>query len=138
MSNTLGPNCLIESDFDDDGGHGNLEALLFVNGQIHHIYRHASVWNLGQTLPTPATGPASMIQSDFVNGDHRNFEAVVWNGSELAHWWHDNSNVNLPWERGQTISTFATGPGSIIQSDFGNEHKNFEVVVLEGRNLVHY
>ena len=33
----------------------------------------------------------------------------------------------------------ATGPGCIIQSDFsGGDHGNFEVVVLEGNQLVHY
>jgi hypothetical protein len=38
----------------------------------------------------------------------------------------------------QAISTAATGPGSIIQGHFGDEHNNFEVVVLEGNELVHY
>ena len=127
MASPVGPNCLIQSDF------GNLETLLFADGQLHHLYRQGITWNLAQTVPSPASGPGSMIQSDFGGSGHGNFEAVLWNGNELVHWWHDNSNVQLPWQRGQTISTKATGPGSIIQSDFGGaSHKNFDVVVLEG------
>jgi hypothetical protein len=137
VASLVGPNCLIESDFPDDG-HGNLEAVLFATGQLHHVFRHGGNWQAAQTIASPASGPGSMIQSDFGNGVHGNFEVVLWNGTELVHWWHDNSDVNLPWQRGQTISVAATGPGCIIQSDFGGEHKNFEVVVLEGNQLVHY
>jgi hypothetical protein len=134
MANAVGPNCLIQGDFG-----GNLESLLFADGHLHHLYRQGTTWSVAQTLPSPASGPGSMIQSDFGGGPHGNFEAVLWNANELVHWWHDNSDVKLPWQRGQTISTKATGPGSIIQSDFGGgRHKNFEVVVLEGTNLVHY
>src|ERR1700733_9667360 len=133
MANTVGPNCLIQSDF------GNLETLLFADGQLHHLYRQGLIWNVAQTLPSRASGPGSVIQSDFRGGRHGNFEAVLWNANELVHWWHDNSDVGLPWQQGQTISTKATGAGSIIQSDFGSgSHKNFEVVALEGSNLVHY
>ncbi|MGA9154181.1 MAG: hypothetical protein WBZ36_26660 [Candidatus Nitrosopolaris sp.] len=84
-------------------------------------------------------GVKCLIQSDFKSGNHGNFEVVVLEGNNLAHWWHDNSDVNNPWQRGQVISTAATGPGSIIQSDFkSGKHGNFEVVVLEGNNLAHW
>ena len=59
-------------------------------------------------------------------------------GTDLVHYWHDNGDVASPWRRGKTISTAATGPASIIQSDFKGEHGNFEVVVLEGHSLIHY
>ena len=133
----VGPSCVIGSDF------GNLEAVLFAAGQLHHMF--ATVvsgnfqWSAGQTLPSVASGPGSLIQSNFGSGAHKNFEVVLWTGTDLVHYFHDNSNVALPWERAQTISTAATGSGCIIQSSFGSgPHGNFEVVVLEGNELVHY
>ena len=138
----VGPNSIIESDFSSDG-HGNFEAILFRDGQLHHMWGVAGDggvdWRSGQSLPTAASGPGSIIQSDFGGGRHKNFEVLLWVGNELWHWWHDNSDVTRPWQRGQRISAAATGPGSIVQGDFGSgDHKNFEVVVLEGTNLVHY
>jgi hypothetical protein len=140
--NLVGPASIIQSDFISDN-HGNLEAVLFRDGQLHHLFgtpgANGVEWRTGQTLPTAASGPGSMIQSDFHSGDHGNFEVVLWSGNELWHWFHDNSDVSLPWQRGQRISDRATGPGAIIQSYFrSGDHGNFEVVVLEGNELVHY
>jgi hypothetical protein len=57
----------------------------------------------------------------------------------LVHSFHDNGNVANPWRQGQVMSTAATSAGSIIQSNFhSGDHGNFEVVVREGANLVHY
>jgi hypothetical protein len=140
--NHVGPASIIQSDF-SSGNHGNLEAVLFRDGQLHHLYgtpgANGVEWQMAQTLPAAASGPGSMIQSDFRSGDHGNFEVVLWSGNELWHWFHNNSDVTLPWQRGQRISDRATGPGAIIQSDFGSgDHGNFEVVVPEGYELVHY
>ena len=80
-----------------------------------------------------------MIQSDFKSGDHGNFELVVPIGGNLVHFFHDNSNVNLPWERAQTITSGVTGPACLIQSDFkSGSHGNFELVVPVEGNLVHF
>ena len=138
----VGPNSIIESDFGSDG-HGNFEAVLFRDGQLHHMWGAPGEggvdWRPGQSLPSPASGPGSIIQSDFGGGRHKNFEVLLWVDNELWHWWHDNSDVTRPWQRGQRISATATGPGSIIQGDFGaGDRKNFEVVALEGTDLVHY
>ena len=96
-------------------------------------------WRSGQIISTNATGPASIIQTSFKSRDHGNFEVVVQEGSQIAHYFHDNSDVSLPWRRGQTISTRATGPATIIQSSFtSRDHGNFEVVVQEGSEIVHY
>ena len=94
--------------------------------------------------PHAVAGPVStaagcIIQSDFVKSGHGNFETVVLQGSDLVHYWHDNGNVQHTWVRGQVITHAATGQGCLIQSDFKSRgHGNFEVVVPEGRNLVHY
>jgi hypothetical protein len=69
-----------------------------------------------------------------------NFEAIVLEGQNLVHYWRDRDNPGV-WHRGSTITSIASGPGSLIQSSFRARPDvpgNLEVVVLEGRNLVHY
>ena len=136
----LGPNSLIRSTF----GQGNFEAVIQIGGELWHYFHDNSnvdlPWTRGQRIADGVTGPASIIQSSFGADAHPgNFEVVVLKGNELWHYWHDNSDVNLPWGPGQRISDRATGPGSIIQSDFGGgTNKNFEVVVPEADGLWHY
>jgi hypothetical protein len=80
-------------------------------------------------------GPASIIQSDFGDPNH-NFEVVVPligpNGhAELWHFFRNNSLPRRPWAKVQRITRpddVISGPGSIIQSEFGDS-RNFEVVV---------
>jgi len=94
-------------------------------------------------IPIPtSTDAGCLIQSDFrsgIVGNHHNFETVILQDHNLVHYWRDNGNVAEGWVRGQVITSQATGPGCIIQSDFhSGDHGNFEVVVPEGNNLVHY
>jgi hypothetical protein len=80
-------------------------------------------------------GTKCIIESDF----GENFEVVVLEGNQLVHYWHDNADLGSPWRRAQVISTQATSPGSIIQSTFRTgEYGNFEVVVPEGDQVIHY
>ena len=109
---------------------------------VHYFHDNSDVsrqWQRGQTITTDATGPGCIIQSDFRGGDHGNFEVVVPQGDQLVHYFHDNSNVNRPWQRGQTVTARIGGPACIIQSDFrGGGHGNFEVVApIDGR-LQHF
>jgi Domain of unknown function (DUF4185) len=141
-SQATGPGCGVQSDF-HSGGHGNFEVVVPEGNNLVHYWRDnsdvASPWRRGQIISNHVTGPASIIQSDFQSGGHGNFEVIVREGANLIHYWHDNSDVNSPWRRGQTISTQISSAASIIQSNFHNgDHSNFEVVAREGNNLVHF
>ncbi len=142
MNAYLGPNSLIQSDF-LTGPSGDFVALFLIGGRIHQYHGafdgQSVNWSFDQVLPSAATGPASLIQSDFPSSPHGNFEAVVLEADGLWHWWHDNSNSASPWQRAGLVSPGATGPGSIIQSNFQNgNHGNFEVVVLQADGLWHW
>src|SRR5712692_9954800 len=129
---------LIQSDF-GDASHGNFEAVVLEGDQLHHWWRdnaNDKVWKRGQNIiPSGAAAPGSIIQSDFTHdGQHGNFEVVAPvfapDGTmELWHYFHDNSDTGLPWQRAQRIATNVASSAGILQSDFGDEHKNFEVVV---------
>jgi len=134
-----GAGCMIQSDFSANG-HGNFEVVVPEGHNLVHYFHAnantASPWQRGQVISTNSSGAATIIQSDFRSGGHGNFEVVVLEGTNLVHYFHENDNVNKPWQRGQTMSTHATSGGSIIQSDFAaGGHGNFEVVVREGAAL---
>lgn len=121
---------------------GNFEVVVLEGSNLVH-YRHDNSdpglpWSQGKVISRVATGLGTMIQSTF--GSPQNFEAVVLEGNNLRHYFLDNSKPNSEWQPTKVITPYATGPGSIIQSNFGlpNLPGNFEVVVLEGQNLVHY
>ncbi|KAF7177793.1 hypothetical protein CNMCM7691_006227 [Aspergillus felis] len=94
------------------------------------------------TISTKATGPGCIIQSTYGTPNNPgNFEVVVPEGNNLVHYYCDNSSPEHPWiGPTATISTKATGPASMIQSTYGTPQNpgNFELVVPEGNNLVHY
>ncbi len=141
---------LIQSDF-TNGDHGNLEAVIETGGELRHWFRGAgNEWSPGAVIvATGAAGPGCLIQSDFTDGDHGNFEVAVplynaTGGQDLWHFFHDNSDVALPWQPGQLIAANVAGPGSLIQSDFtSGDHGNFEVIVplpneTGGQDLWHF
>ncbi len=111
-------------------------------------YMHSSwklaFWGTVTAISEAVAGPACIIQGDFGAGYPTNFEAVVLEGNKLVHYWHDNSDLSKPWypqpnEQSEVITSKATGPGWVIQSDYKTAgHGHLEVVVLEGTNLVHY
>ncbi len=142
-SGVAGAGCIIQSDFASDG-HGNFEVVVpIVNGNggmdLRHFFHDNSnvalPWQAGQLIASGVAGAGCIIQSDFASDGHGNFEVVVpvpgsEGGTDLRHFFHDNSNVALPWQAGQVIASGVAGPGCIIQSDFASgDHGNFEVVV---------
>src|SRR5262249_10261212 len=67
------------------------------------------------------------------------FEAVVLESDGLWHYYRANSQPGTPWVKGNQISAQASGPASLIQSDYVvNGHGQLEVIVPEGATLVHY
>jgi len=143
-----GVSAMIESSFRaNPNSPGNFEALLQNGNQIVHYWRDNSTpgfpWHFGGTVTTLARAPATLIQSTFRGTPNSpgNFEALVLEGSNLVHYWRDNSAPGLPWHRTVTVSSAATGAACLIQSTFRgtpNSPGNFEALVLEGSNLVHY
>jgi Domain of unknown function (DUF4185) len=147
-ANVSGPGTIIQSDF-QAGTHGNFEVVVPVpagdgSTELWHFWHDNSdvnkPWQRGQRIAQYVTGSGVIIQSDFRSGDHGNFEVVVPVSGSLVHFFHDNSDVNNPWQRGQNITDVARGWGCIVQSDFISDgHGNFEVLVPEcSQSLIHY
>ena len=138
-----GPAALIQSDFPLDQDHKNFELVVplrVADGRVElwHFFRDNGApglpWKPGARVADNVTGPGALIRSDFpLAGGHKNFEVVVPEGRRLTHYFRDNSNDNLPWQRSQFVTESLDGWASLIRSDFprDQEHKNFEVL-LEG------
>jgi hypothetical protein len=140
-SNVVGPGCIIQSDF-KSGDHGNFEVVVGLPAsdgthELWHFFHDNSdvslPWQRAQRIAQFVSGPGSILQGDFTsNGDHGNFEVVVPVGRSLVHFFNDNSDVSLPWRRGQNVTEVATGWASMMRSDYGPpEHGNFELLVEE-------
>jgi hypothetical protein len=144
-SKATGRGCIIQSTFQTgDSSNGNLEVIVPEGDELVHyacpiqngLYTN---WSRRGVITHLATGPGCLIQSDFRTGRYGNLEVVALEGSDLVHYWLDSAHPDSPWNRAQTISSNATGAGCIIQGDLGSgPHGNLEVIVLEGRFLVHY
>ncbi|KAH8672851.1 hypothetical protein BGZ60DRAFT_405718 [Tricladium varicosporioides] len=104
-----------------------------------------------EVISTAATSAPALIQSGFNRyGVYPgNFELLVLEGSNLVHYYHDNTKPTEGWHKGGIVSTKATAGASFIQGKLytpgvgwsasgSGPQSNFEAVVLEGSNLVHY
>jgi hypothetical protein len=138
--------CITQSSFSTEiGKPGNFEVVVLQGTKLVH-YWHPNgettlAWHRGQVISNAATGPGCIIQSHFgTEFRHRgNLEVVVQEGDHVTHYSHDSFKPGSPWVRGQSFGTGVSGGPAIIQSDFkSGKHGNFEVVVPEEKNLVHY
>ena len=138
MSLLIAPGSLIQSTFENQGVR-NLEAVLYVpeRSQLQHYYRENyqpdKPWQKAQVINNsafPVIGPGAFCQSNF--GSKGNFELVVPEAEGLAHYWHDNDQVEAPWQRTGIIAFGSTGPGTIVQN---RRTGDLEVVVRNGSNL---
>ncbi|MCW5854341.1 MAG: DUF4185 domain-containing protein, partial [Anaerolineae bacterium] len=144
-----GPACFIESSFGKSSSRpGNFELIALEGNELIHYFKDngslSNPWRRAGFPPitTRATGPAWLIEGSFGRSSGRpgNFELIVPEGNDLVHYFKDNSSLNNPWRRGQTITTAALGPGVLIQSSQGvGADKNFEVLVQESfGSVIHY
>jgi hypothetical protein len=139
-TNVIGPGCIIQSDF-KSSDHGNFEVVVpsrsvdGTNELWHYFHDNSDVrlpWQRAQRIAQFVNGPGAILQGDFKDGDHGNFEVLVPVGSSLAHFFSDSSDVSRPWRRGQNVTEVANGWACMIRSDYGpSDHKNFEVLVEE-------
>jgi hypothetical protein len=127
---------------------GRMDILVLEGSNLVHYFGNQDnardQWQQAEPfiVSTAATAEASFIQSTFKQAPDApgNFEAVVLEGNNLVHYWKDNSKPTSAWIRTDVITSTATTAGCIIQSTLGGQPGigNFEVVVVEGTNLVHY
>jgi Tc toxin complex TcA C-terminal TcB-binding domain len=118
---------------------GGIPSLLNLSNQsLGNPYLH-SRWKPGYVLSTASDAPACIMEGSFGKnpaiGRPGNFEAVILEGNNLQHYWHDSSNATKPWVKAQVITAGATGAGCIIQRQGSTR---LDVVVLEGGGLLHY
>jgi hypothetical protein len=145
----IGGGCIIQSNF-GSGAHGNFEVAAWVrlpggHSVLQHYWHDNSdgslPWQNGQVIAQGVKGNGVIIQSSF-GSPNRNFEVVVpvdapGGRTYLGHFWHDNSDGNLPWPLGQIITEVASADASA--SIFESDDRNFEVLVDECRqSLVDY
>jgi hypothetical protein len=145
-----GPAAILQSDFGFVPNFNFEAAVLQGNNLIHYwkdnsIFGFSTPWQPAlvagspEIITTKASGRASLIQSDYYANDHGRFDLVVPEGSNLVHYWSDNTAPQSPWRGGEIITAQSTGPGCIMQSDYlAGGNGRFEVLALEGTNLVHY
>ncbi len=130
--------CLIESDF-LSAFQRSLEVIVLQKEGLVHYRKNNQTgeWINQGIISEKATGAGCIIQSTFQSDNHGNFEVIALEGNQLVHYWKDHTKNG--WDRGAVLSDRATSPGWIIQSRIRDgRHGNFEVVVCEGKQLVHY
>jgi hypothetical protein len=132
---------------------GDFHTLVLERDQLVHYWRDnsnpAKPWNRGAVVSPvyPNLGPvgaACLIESSYKTDPNQpgsNLEALVLEGTSgsppysLMHYWKDNnSDPTHGWNRGELVSSTATGPACLIQSSSGN----FQALVLEGNQIVRY
>ena len=121
----------------------NIDALVLENNDIVHYWMDGSSlkWTRGPIVSTAATGPACMVESAARSNtsDPGNFEALIPEGSNLVHYWRNNSASNMPWARTVVVSSNSSGAASIAMAGYGSlGYPNLEALVQEGSTVYHY
>ena len=136
------PACIVRSDFAEGADHTNFETLIMRGSALMHWHRDNSknppVWepvglvDVSEHVMGGATGPASMVVSDYQSAGHGNFEALIPTGSGLFHFWRNHATGT--WQPA-TPKPLTTNPGSlgcIITTDYmDGDHRGLEALVFE-------
>jgi hypothetical protein len=143
--------CLTLSNYEADGGHRSLEALVFESrpsgaiGMVAHFFwkRAEARWERARVLTDAAVGPARLIQGDYVQGtDHHNLEALVPVGEGerrvLRHFFRRDDPGSLDWAAGPAVTDRVLGAASMIRGDFhaADDHGNVKAIFVEVGNDV--
>ncbi len=137
-----GPGCIIETvPMSATINNSQLEVIVLEGNQrlAHYVQNNITKqWFKQGTITDNATGAGSIIQSSFTSGSRNNFEVAVLEGNQLVHYSKDHAKNE--WRKVSVITDVATSAGWIIQSRVSDSllHGNFEVVVCEGNQLIHY
>jgi len=127
---------LIQSNF---GKQGDFEVVVREGNKLRHYWRDNDdptfPWNKGVLFGDNVGSAPALIQSSL--GKKGNFEVVVREGNELCHYWRDNDDPNLPWNKEAIFGHDVSSAPALIQSNVGSK-VNLEVVVGEGDKLRHY
>jgi hypothetical protein len=141
----VGVSSLLQGDFLKGAEHKNFEALVLIGSELFHYFKDNNYvenrWIRTVRITDKATAPACLIRSNYVEGaDHKNLEALVLEGNELSHWSRDNSVYETPWNRIGLVTDKATGPASMIQSDYFDDpdHGNYEALIPMADGLWHW
>ncbi len=121
----------------------NIDALVLEGSNIVHYWMDGTSlkWTRGPSVSNVATGPACMVESTARSNtnDPGNFEALIPEGTNLVHYWRNNSVATLPWARTVVVSTASSGPASIAMAGYGSlGYPNLEALVQEGNTVYHY
>lgn len=134
----------------------NFVAVVLEGSNLVHYFKDnltpGNPWISTYTISTTASSAGCLIQSTLrAPGSPGNLEVVVLEGTNLVHYYRDNSNLAAPqaslWSRKPTatISTQAQSSASFIQVNLhpgptpGNPPPgNFQLVVLENGTFVQY
>jgi hypothetical protein len=83
--------------------------------QLRHFFHEnwdvASPWRTTQFVTDSCSGWGCLIQSDFSEGGHGNFELIVEECTQsVVAYWHPNKDVALPWLRHRVLLGEPTRP----------------------------
>ena len=127
---------IIQSNF---GNKGNFEAVIQEGTHLTHYWRNnddgVMPWYKTVDFGDSVDSTPALIQSNF--GNIGNFEVIVKEGNKLRHYWRNNDDAALPWNKGDLFGDNVDSAPALIQSNFGN-YGSFEAVVKEGDKLRHY
>src|SRR5262249_52047580 len=105
-----------------ESSYGNLEVVALEDKKLVHYWHspdYSQPWVHGMTISTQATGPGTILQSNYGTPGASAYEVLVPEDSNLVHYWH-GSDWSQPWQRGRTVTTAATGPAGLMESNYGN------------------
>ncbi|WP_297474554.1 C1 family peptidase [Ferrovum sp.] len=67
---------------------------------------------------------------------HRNFELLALiNGTQVAHWWRDNTASGFPWARAEVFANDVGGRPTLTATTY---NRNFETIYITNNNRLHH